>query len=355
MNKQLLLLPFFFILFACGEDKSSNSQPFVDVPGWRESGLYAENTDDNMHLSRVEGVGNTIFVKTGEGRVYMQKGEGWVELQLPEGRKADQIKKVGDKLLVGFSWNLALYSYNPVQDNWAEIELPITVGAVGGIFETRKGFVISLSDYDNNEQGSICDCSRIYKYNWSTQEMENITSNWPWNGEYADENSPMIGGIEVEDTLFVYPIDLDMVSYTEANGWERWSEERALNPIHELVYWNNTPVTVHRLGYVYQRLNQNTLRHLDTTWLIDSLTLEKTPASRLYSAVTYKDYLIVGGGGPAVPQVYNPKWDVWVRISQETICPWVEERGERSCEGRWGNNYDMNIIMASCMQSNLRA
>jgi len=118
MNKQLLLLPFFFILFACGEAKSSNSQPFVDEPGWRESGLYRASSETEDALYRVEGVDGTVFVLSLGGAVFYQYNQSWVQLEVPEQRKVDVIKKVGTKLLVGFSWDLALYAYDPVQREW---------------------------------------------------------------------------------------------------------------------------------------------------------------------------------------------------------------------------------------------
>ena len=73
MIKNILLISVLTVLLSScgGEGGLSDFEKAQAEPGWKESGLYAENQGrDNKHLSDLVGVKSKLFVRTGEGLVY---------------------------------------------------------------------------------------------------------------------------------------------------------------------------------------------------------------------------------------------------------------------------------------------
>ena len=348
MNKILLLICFLF-LFACSDEKGlTDFEKAQAEPGWRESGLYAENSGlDNQHLSRIIGVDSKVFVKTGEGVVYTQKDEVWEKLKLPGDKKSVFIQKAKKLLIVALENDAELYSYNPSTEEWVDLKSPLLKCLILGLIPTSEGFVAGLSDLEAVEDSTKL-WNRVFTYNIDSQKWEDITDNWPLNGRSMLTNDNFFTGFEQGKDLFVGTWTHDILSYSKLDGWQRWERgDEIKSNVKWLLYWDGVPVSIHIGGQIVRRLGINSRDSLDSIWIDigqnGAERLNNTAPLDLYTAITYGDHLIVAGGGPAIPMV-KVEGRNWKRVSEETMCPYVEERGERDCLGLWSTIYDMEIV-----------
>jgi hypothetical protein len=346
MNKTLLLICFLF-LFACSDEKGlTDFEKAQAEPGWRESGLYAENSGlDNQHLSRIIGVDSKVFVKTGEGVVYTQKDEVWEKLKLPGDKKALYIQKSDGLLLVALDQNGQVFSYDPSDEEWKDLKLPLSDANVFGIINTQDGFVISTSNKEVEEDTTQL-WHRMFRYNALNSTWQDITANWPLNGNTSLTSDNFFTGFEHNNVLYVATYYHDMFSYTDENGWIWWERGEKTSNVKSLLYWDESPISIHLAGEVEKRTIEYSKNSLDSAWLDIRNGVElrnNTAPLDLYTGITYDDHLIAAGGGPAIPML-KVEGRNWKRISEETMCPYVEERGERDCLGLWSAIYDMEIV-----------